>query len=133
MGKNIENVADTGSSKQARFHKLFGDASEMYLPASPETMSSLRREGMDFQTFVLPREYPVVSDNFLPEAKIRYSIFSNRDGKKFIALASWDEQELHLQLTDRNWQIETISDFQKATDGQIIIPPGKGVIITSKK
>ncbi|MBE6388766.1 MAG: hypothetical protein E7043_01170 [Lentisphaerae bacterium] len=93
-------------------------------------LDSFGIDGLNFEYFPqnisLPLDIP-------PEAKIRYSIFSNRDGKKFIALASWDEQELHLQLTDRNWQIETISDFQKATDGQIIIPPGKGVIITSKK
>lgn len=68
MGKNVENVADTGSSKEAKFCKLFGDVPEMYFPASLETMSILRCEGQDFQAFVLPREYPVVSDNFLPEA-----------------------------------------------------------------
>jgi len=114
MGKNIENVADTGSNKEARFRKLFGDAPEMYIPASPETVKALRRAGQDFQAFVLPREYPVVSDNFLPEAvkNIALPQLDVQPGEFFVfQIMVWapDTGIGNVALKSDSWQVFTPS------------------------
>lgn len=64
MAENIQNVKQT---KAAEFHKLYGDAREMYQAASPEKINNfLASANAGFHLFPVPQEYSVCDFKNVP-------------------------------------------------------------------